>query len=145
MTENVLITIHSTQVTDDETETLEMTYPGKHRSLPEADVILYEEILPDDTGNAGNRTKNKMKIEDHTVRLTKKGILETEMFFEEGNVHQGFYKTPYGVFDMVIHTSQLEIQKTNDSIDIVNQYALELNGTHVSDCIMHIRIENTVT
>lgn len=142
MKENVLITINSTQTTDGEAESLETIYPGKHRSLPDSNVILYQEVLPDDTGNATSLNKNKMKIGEHSLILTKKGTIDTEMIFDPGKTHRGFYKTPYGVFAMAIHTSCLEIQKTNDNIHILIQYTLELNGMHVSDCTMNIMIQN---
>lgn len=140
MTNNVLITIRGTQVIDGESETIETVQPGTYRSLPDMEVILYEEIASNEDGHI-NTTKNIMKIQDSQITVVKKGATQTEMHFEKGSTYHGFYKTPYGVFDMVIHTSTLNIVQTEKRMDLTIQYALELNGMAVSDCTMDIRIE----
>lgn len=141
MTEQVLITIQSTQSTDGETETVETVYSGRYRSLPDADVILYEELFPDDAGHTVHRCKNKMKLDRQSVRLLKKGMITTEMYFQNGTRHRSTYQTPYGVFDMMIQTHGLHITRADEQIHVLMQYALELNGTHISDCTMNIHIQ----
>lgn len=144
MIKNVLITVRGTQTVDQESETIETTHSGTYRSLPDMDVVLYEEIMLDDAGNAGGSTKNIMKIQDSQFTLVKKGAIQTEMHFAENHTFHGFYQTPIGVFDMTIHTTTLQIQTTEDRIDLKIQYALELNGMHVSDCDMKISVESSV-
>lgn len=142
MNNNVLITVCGTQTVDKESETIETIHPGTYRSLPDMDVVLYEELLPDDTGNAVNSTKNFMKIQDSQFTLVKKGAIQTEMQFAENHTFHGFYQTPLGAFDMTIHTTSLEVQTTEKRIDLAIQYALALNGMHVSDCTMKIMVES---
>ena len=145
MTKNVLITVRGTQTMDQEGETIETIHSGTYRSLPDMDVVLYEELLPDDAGNAIHSTKNIMKIQDSQFTLVKKGATQTEMHFAENHTFHGFYQTPLGVFDMTIHTTTLQIQTTEKRIDLMIQYALELNGMHVSDCDMKISVESAGT
>lgn len=142
MIKNVLITVRGTQTVDQESETIETTHSGTYRSLPDMDVVLYEEIMLDDAGNAGGSTKNIMKIQDSQFTLVKKGAIQTEMHFAENYTFHGFYQTPMGVFDMTIHTTALQIQTSEKRIDLKIQYALELNGMHVSDCDMKISVES---
>ena len=143
MIKNVLITVRGTQTVDQESETMETTHSGTYRSLPDMDVVLYEEIMLDDAGNTGGSTKNIMKIQDSQFTLVKKGAIQTEMYFAENHTFHGFYQTPLGVFDMTIHTTTLQIQTTEKRIDLMIQYALELNGMHVSDCDMKISVESS--
>ncbi|MDE6852422.1 MAG: DUF1934 domain-containing protein [Lachnospiraceae bacterium] len=142
MNNNVLITVCGTQTVDNESETIETIHPGTYRSLPDMEVVLYEELLPDDTGNAVNSIKNIMKIQDSQFTLVKRGAIQTEMQFAENHAFHGFYQTPLGTFDMTIHTSALEIQTNEKRIDLAIQYALALNGMHVSDCTMKIKVES---
>lgn len=144
MIKNVLITVRGTQTVDQESETIETTHSGTYRSLPDMDVILYEEIMLDDGGNAGGSTKNIMKIQDSQFTLVKKGAIQTEMHFAENHTFHGFYQTPMGVFDMTIHTTTLQIQTAENRIELMIQYALELNGMHVSDCDMKISVESNI-
>lgn len=143
MIKNVLITVRGTQTVDRESETIETTHSGTYRSLPDMDVVLYEEIMLDDAGNAGGSTKNIMKIQDSQFTLVKKGAIQTEMHFAENHTFHGFYQTPLGVFDMTIHTTSLQIQTTEKRTELMIQYALELNGMHVSDCDMKISVESS--
>lgn len=143
MTDHVIVTICGTQAIDGESETIKAIHQGKYRSLPNQDVVLYEEIMPDDAGNAAISTKNMMKITDHSLTQIKKGVIDTEMVFEPEQTHRGVYKTPYGIFDMAIHTTKLKIHKTNAAINILIQYALELNEMPVSDCTLQIEIKNS--
>lgn len=141
MIKNVLITVRGTQTVDQESETIETTHFGTYRSLPDMDVVLYEEIMLDEAGNTSGSTKNIMKIQDSQFTLVKKGEIKTEMHFAENHTFHGFYQTPLGVFNMTIHTTTLQIQTTEKRIDLMIQYALELNGMHVSDCNMKISVE----
>lgn len=145
MTQNVLITVCGTQTVDTESETIETIHSGTYRSLPDMDVVLYEELLPDDAGNAIRSTKNIMKIQESHFTLVKKGAIQTEMHFAENDTFHGFYQTPLGVFDMTIHTTALQIQTAEKRINLKIQYALSLNGMHVSDCDMKISIKSNKT
>lgn len=145
MTQNVLITVCGTQTIDTESETIETIHSGTYRSLPDMDVVLYEELLPDDAGNAIRSTKNIMKIQESHFTLVKKGAIQTEMHFAENDTFHGFYQTPLGVFDMTIHTTALQIQTAEKRINLKIQYALSLNGMHVSDCDMKISIKSNET
>lgn len=140
MTKNVLITVCGTQAIDHESQTIEAIHPGIYRSMPDMDVVLYEEIMPDDDGNAAGAIKNIMKIQDSKFTLVKKGDIRAEMQYQKNYTFHGFYQTPMGVFDMTIHTTELDIQKTDNYIKVVIQYVLELNGMHVADSTMKISI-----
>lgn len=140
MTENVLITVCGTQTVDHESQTIEAIHPGIYRSMPDMEVVLYEEIMPDDSGNVAGTVKNIMKIQKSKFTLVKKGEIRAEMQYQENTTFHGFYQTALGVFDMTIHTSALDIQKTDNYIKIFIQYVLELNGMHVADSTMKISI-----
>lgn len=142
MNENVIIKIHSTQYADGEKSTIESTAVGKYHAFPNMHSILYEEKAPDKDNENTVLSKNIMKIQKDKLTLIKKGLIKTEMTFQNGNTHRGLYQTPYGTFDMTIHTKDLHILSTTEQINISIRYALELNGQHTSDCHMSIHIHN---
>lgn len=144
MTNDIRITIRGTQAVDGESETIETVQSGTYRSLPDMDVVMYEEIAVAEEGAPISMTKNIIKIQPDQIVVIKKGAAQTEMHFVKGECYHGFYQTPYGVFDMVIRTSALDITQTEKRMDLTIQYALELNGMAVSDCTMEIQIESDV-
>lgn len=140
MKENVIIKIHSTQYADGEESTIESTASGKYHAFPDMHSILYEEKAPDGDNENTVLSKNIMKIQEDKLTLIKKGLIDTEMVFQDGYTHLGAYQTPYGTFDMRIHTKELYILLSPEQINISIRYALEFNGEHVSDCRMTICI-----
>lgn len=142
MRDTVSIKIDSRQLTDSEETHMESTYSGKYHAFPKMHTVLYEESIPGEHGQSAGTVKNILKIEKDTFTLIKKGLIKTEMRFQNGNVHRGFYQTPYGAFDMAIHTSQLKISSETERITIRLKYTVELGGQQVSECHMSIHIHN---
>lgn len=142
MNENVIIKIHSTQYTSGEKSVIESTAIGKYHAFPDMHSILYEEKASDEDEENVVLNRNIMKIQKDKLILIKKGLIKTEMTFQNGNIHHGSYQTPYGTFAMAIHTKSLHISLAPEEIKISINYALELGGQHTSDCQMSIHIHN---
>lgn len=137
--ENVQIKICNTQYADHEESVIEFSVYGKYHAFPNMHSILYEEKLFADN-HQEIVSKNIMKIQKDRLTIIKKGMIKTEMVFRSGDIHTGFYQTPYGVFDMSLHTRNLHILSNTEQINISLDYALELNGQHISDNLMSIQI-----
>lgn len=139
MHSNVLVTIRGTQSDGTEQDTIETISHGQYRFLTDKHAVSFEELLPSEA-NTTISIKNILKITDETVTLTKRGVTQTEMFFQQGHTFCGFYQTPFGTFDMALHTSRLKITSQDDLLRAEIDYALELNGQHVSDCSIQISV-----
>ena len=143
MNENVQIKICSTQYADHEESIIESSSFGKYHAFPDMHSILYEENSLDENNKNTFISKNIMKIQKDRLTIIKKGMINTEMVFQTGSIRTGLYQTPYGVFDMAIHTKNLHILSSTEQINISIDYALELNGQHVSDYHMSIQINDS--
>lgn len=138
-TNKVQITIESIQH-DISEEVMKTVYSGNYRNVNQKHLISYEEYFEDE-GNPPSKNTNLIKITKDSVYINKKGVLNTQMHFEAGKTHSGKYQTPFGCFDMLIHTEQLTITTTKEAIiaDIV--YSLSLNQSPISRCTIQMRIE----
>lgn len=137
---NVLVTIRGIQNDGTEQDTIETISQGQYRFLADKHVISFEELLPSEDKISTISIKNILKISNETVTLTKKGITQTKMFFQQNHTFCGFYQTPFGTFDMSLHTSRLKIICQDDLLHTEINYALELNQQHVSDCSIQISV-----
>lgn len=113
------------------TATAEYFYRG------EAHYVLYEESQED----SGGCVKNRIKYKNRVLELTRKGLIDTHMVFEEGKRHETCYNMPYGQLSMAIHTKKLIFEETEKCIHIAVEYALEINGQHQSDSHIEILVE----
>lgn len=143
MNENIQIKIRSTQYADHEESVIESSSFGKYHAFPNMQSILYEENSLDENNKNIVISKNIMKIQKDRFTIIKKGMIKTEMVFQTGAIYTGLYQTPYGVFDMAIHTKNLHILLGEEQINISIDYVLELNGQHISDSHMSIQIQDS--
>lgn len=126
-------------------ECTENTYTGIYTSLADQHIVKYDEYMVDaDKEPIADiekfTAKNLVKISKDSVHITKKGAVNTQMYFEQGKKHHGVYQTPFGNFDMKIETEHLNISETSHTISIEILYTLSLNKCPVSKCTIHMQI-----
>lgn len=140
----ITITISGTQH-DISEDSMENTYIGQYAVMTGQHIIKYDEYaIEDDDMQASDAVKyinkNLVKINSNSVHITKKGAVNTQMYFEQGKKYNGVYQTPFGNFDMMIETEQLNISEASHTISIEILYALSLNKCPVSKCTIHMQI-----
>ena len=139
MTKEVLVTIRGLQngpQTDG--EPIEMTTAGEYFYKNEKHYILYEEVMEGES----QTTKNRIKIAPGMMELTKNGVVNVHMLFEENKKHITHYYTPYGSLNMGIDTKQVDIQEEEDALQVTVLYGLEMNQEFVADCDIRIRVKS---
>lgn len=99
--------------------------------------VIFEESQEGFTG----KTKSMLKIKNNSVELTKKGLIHSHMFFEEGVPFATEYKTPFGGFLLDIHTEKLAVKEMPDEMLIEIEYSLETQEQLVADCNIRIIIK----
>lgn len=142
MENTVVITIRAEQSNGIQTDTLETIQSGLYRHISDKDIVSYEEMVLDEAEGSTAGTRNILKIQSDFVTLSKKGAVQTEMEFVSGQSFHGFYQTPYGVFDMVIQTKKLIVNKDESQVHVFLHYDLELNGEFISECKLNITIRS---
>lgn len=100
--------------------------------------VSYEEKLDTESDTLA---KTVLKFSDKMLRVTRKGIVESVLEFEEGSLHNSLYMTQLGNFDVLLNTRQLSIQNENDVIHIEVEYQIGLNGMVPTDGRIEIQIE----
>ena len=78
--------------------------------------------------------RNRIKITGNgCVEIVKSGLSDSHMIFEKNKKNSTYYRTPYGQMLLDVNTRELEIQVTEDEIDVRIEYELDVN--HDSDPI----------
>lgn len=139
MTKEVLITVRGLQngpQTDG--EPIEMTTVGEYYYKNNKHYLLYEEVMEGES----NTTKNRIKIAPGMMELTKSGVVNVHMLFEENKKHITHYHTPYGALSMGIDTKQVVIEEEENSMRILATYGLEMNQEFLADCDIEITVKS---
>ena len=85
-------------------------------------------------------TKNIIKFNENEVEVTKKGVVNVQMLFEENKKNLTTYGTPYGEIVMGISAVGIRFLETEDRIRVDVEYDLELNYEHQAECKISIDI-----
>lgn len=139
MTQEVIITICGLQAGPDaDGEPIEMITTGEYYYKNNKHYILYEEVIEGETST----NKNRIKIADGLMELSKSGLVSTHMLFEENQKNITHYHTPYGTLLMGIEAKKVDIVETENEIKVAVDYALEINQEHAADCDIMIKIKS---
>lgn len=122
-------------------EPVEVLTAGTYHSENGSHVVLYDEV----SGDGTEVTKNRMVLKRDAVEVHKSGEINVDMIFEPGKKSISCYSTPYGDLEMGISTTALRMREWENRILAHIDYALSMNGQHVADCVMDIRVESVRT
>lgn len=137
MTKHVLITIRGLQNgPDTDGEPIETMATGEYFYKNGKHYILYEEVVEGES----RTTKNRIKIAPGYLELTKDGVVNTHMIFEENKKNVTHYHTPYGGLLMGIDTKAVTLMETERILKAFVDYALDMNEEFVADCQIRITI-----
>lgn len=100
--------------------------------------VIYDEV----TEGFEDTTHNMIKFKDSLVEVTKKGLMNVHMVFEENKKNMTNYGTPYGNILIGIDTGKIKIEEATDNISIYVDYTLEANYEHLADCRIEMNIRN---
>lgn len=138
MEKEVLLALKGLQFSVDEegAQALETITPAEYYKKNESHYIIYDEVMEGFTEN----TRNIIKFKDSLLEVTKKGLMNVHMVFEENKKNMTNYATPYGNILIGIDTGEVEIQELEDHIKVNVKYSLEANYEHMADCRIEMDI-----
>lgn len=144
MTKNVLLTISGLHYEDnimaqemEEADAIEVIAPAVYYLKNGKHYVLYDEVVEGIPGTI----KNRIKIDEgKMLELTKTGITNSRMLFEKDKINVTPYETPYGELLMGTYTRSLDVDVSEELIEVSVSYALDINGEKAADCDIHIRI-----
>lgn len=131
MTTDVLLSIRGLQFEgENDANDLETITAAKYYKKDDSHYVIYEEA----TEGFRDTTKNMIKWNGQTLELTKRGLINVHMIFEEKKKNMTDYRTPYGSILIGIDTKQIRMTETEDEISVHVDYALSINYEHLADC-----------
>lgn len=137
MTKEVLLTLQGLQFDqrEEDSDKIETVTVGDYFKKNDRHYVVYEEI----TEGFEQPTKNRLKFSDHMVELTRNGLVNVHMVFQENKKNMSNYNTPFGQILVGIDTKRINIDEKEDNIVVDVDYALDINYEFLSDC--HIKID----
>lgn len=137
MTTDVLLSIRGLQFegTNDAND-LETITAAKYYHKNGSHYVIFEEA----TEGFYDTTKNMIKWNGQALELTKKGLINVHMIFEEKKKNMTDYRTPYGSILVGIDTKQIRMEEEEETISVYVDYALSINYEYLADCKIKIRV-----
>ncbi|MBQ7582864.1 MAG: DUF1934 domain-containing protein [Lachnospiraceae bacterium] len=137
MTKDVMISVSGIQFGPDvDGEKVEVITKGNYYKKKNKHYLLYDEI----TEGIDGVTKNTVKFDDKAFQLTKSGVTNVNMLFEENKRNITNYITPFGSITIGIDAHNIEVTETEEQIRIRIDYALDVNYEHLADCEIRMDI-----
>lgn len=139
MAKNVLITLTSTQIEENEKATTELITSGKYKEIDGGYEISYEES--EATGFSGSVTSISA-IGDKMVVMNRKGASNSQLIIERDCKHRCHYGTPYGDFMVGIEAKKISSSLDKNGGTLEFSYVLDINSSYISDFELVLRVEN---
>lgn len=138
MTQEVLLTIKGLQFDqrEEDSDKIEMVVAGDYYKRNDKHYVIYEEI----TEGFSQATKNRLKFSEHMLELSRSGLVNVHMIFQENQKNQTNYNTPFGQIIVGIDTKKIRIEEKPDNIIVDVDYALDINYEFLSDCHITVNI-----
>lgn len=137
MEKNVLVTMKGKQDYTDNKDCVEFITPGIMKKEENGYSITYDET--EMTGMEGSTTT--LKVEGDKITLIRFGSTNSQLIFEKGMRHLGYYETPYGNFTIGTLSSKVQSSITDSGGDIKVSYFLEINGERTSANDLYLSIK----
>ena len=136
MTKEVLLTLSGLQFDQREEDAgqVEMVTVGDYYKRNGKHYVGYEEI----TEGFSQPTKNRLKFSEHMLELSRNGLVNVHMVFQENRKNLTNYNTPFGQILIGIDTKKIQVNEKEDDIVVEVDYSLDVNYEFLSDC--HIKI-----
>lgn len=137
MTKDIFVSIKGLQNPGEETEDeLEVIIPGSYYKRGDKHFVKFDEV----TEGMEGRTSNLLKIQKNSLEVTKRGLTNTHMVFEEQKKNMTYYDTPFGNLLVGIAATRVAMEETGENIDVKVDYALEVNYEHLADCTIDVKV-----
>lgn len=138
MTKDVLVAIKGLQFDASEDETnIETINMAEYFEKNSSRYVLFDEV----TEGSLESTKNIIKFKGNVLELTKKGLVNVHMIFEENKKNMTNYATPFGDILIGIDAKKVSMTEEDSHIRVNVDYALEVNYEHLADCKITVDVK----
>lgn len=137
MTKEVLVSVSGVQYQNTETDKTETITVGNYYKKDGCHYLFYEEMLE----GFDKPVKNAVKFSEGQLTVRKKGLVTSNMIFEERKKNLSNYVTPYGNIMVGIDAKRVELKEGEQEVQVQVEYAMEVNYEHLADCSLTIDIK----
>lgn len=139
MTKEVLLAIKGLQFSNVQEDTdIETVTAAEYFKKNNSHYVIYDEACE----GFEETTRNIIKFKDNSLDLTKKGLINVHMIFEENKKNMTNYSTPFGDILIGIDARKISMQEEDHKIRVDVDYALEINYEHLADCKISVNIQS---
>ncbi|MBR6452572.1 MAG: DUF1934 domain-containing protein [Lachnospiraceae bacterium] len=139
MTKDVLISVSGMQFGPETNgEQIEVITKGNYYKKKDKHYLLYDEVMEGMDGV----TKNLIRFDSKVFQLTKSGVTNVNMLFEENKRNITNYITPFGSITIGVDAHNIDVEETKDQIRIKIDYALDVNYEHLANCEIRMDISS---
>ena len=138
MEKNCIISLLSIQTEDDERTESELVTEAYVECTEDKSTIVYEDT--EATGFEGSVTTVRI-VDGKDATITRTGSSNSLLTFEKGKKHYCHYGTPFGMFQMGVHTHAIEDTLLENG-RLYMKYTVDINNARLSDNEITITIKN---
>lgn len=139
MTKDVLVTVKGSQFMSAGNEKIEIVVPGNYYKKNNKHYVIYEEIID----GSSDITKNRLKFDDKAFNLVRTGAINVNMLLEENKRNVSSYLTPFGELMVGFDVKNINIDETENLINIGINYDLDVNYENMGNCSIEMSIKST--
>lgn len=138
MTKEVLLAIKGLQFSEnDEESSIETVMAAEYYKKNNSHYVIFEET----SEGFEQTTRNIIKFKEKALDLTKRGLINVHMVFEENQKNMTNYSTPFGDILIGIDAKRVSMQEEDSRIKVNVDYALEVNYEYLADCKLTMDIQ----
>ena len=135
--EKILISIDGTQnFGKGDTNNVELTTTGELNVMPDSYTLKYEES--ELTGMEGTTTEITVS-NTGVVSLSRKGTVNSNLVFEEGQRHLSYYDTKDGAFSIGVFASYVDTVLEQNYGEISITYAMDVDDKPIGENEIRVR------
>ena len=136
MNRDVIISINGLQFVEGEpdSEPVEVFAPGEHYMEDGYHCLVFDQL----TDEFEEPVHTRLKFDHNSLEILKTGSTETQMLIEKDRRTISCYTTPFGSMDVGVSTTDVVLTEDENFLDIKAEYAMDVNGTFVGDCVVHV-------
>ena len=139
MTKDIFLSLKGLQIENsEEAQELETITPADYYMRNGSHYVIYDEV----TEGFEETTRNMIKFSDSCLEVSKKGLVNVHMVFEENKKNMTSYMTPYGNILIGIDTGSIFVEEEEKRIHVEVAYTLEANYQYLADCRIEMNIQS---
>lgn len=138
MKTNVMISIHGRQRSEEGEESIELVTNGEFAQ--DGENVTFSYMESEVTGMDGTRTT--FIAGDDVVTMLREGTINSRMVFQRGRKHVFVYDTPYGSMTMGVDTRRLQLQRSEDQVELELEYAIDVDNIVVGTNSFKINVKD---